>query len=119
MRPAPGIESREVHGSGNWGAEKEEGVAVVQRWSLDGLRFSDNRISGRISVSGSPLIDAANVEGRFSGRGLSGTLLDDEGKELAGFEGRVTANGAVGTYRDYKGGVGEWHWEGRIPSMSP
>lgn len=44
----------------------------------------------------------------FGERGVVGNLLSDEGRLLAEFEGRLTAAGAAGTYRDPVGGRGEW-----------
>lgn len=61
-----------------------------QRWDVAAVKIDDNEIRGRMTVSGSPIIGSANLEGRFSGRGVVGKLFDDEGKVLADFEGTVT-----------------------------
>lgn len=77
----------------------------------EGLRMADDDVRGRIAVTGSEYLDGANVEARLSGRGVVGKLLSDEGRMLAEFEGRLTAGGAAGTYRDRFGGSGEWEVE--------
>jgi len=110
----PSSTSAAIHGAGGWGADDQSSAARGACWDMDALTFADNRISGRINVCDSPLFEAANVEGRFSGHGMSGRLLDDEGKPLASFEGRLTDRGADGTYRDYQGGTGTWHWDGPV-----
>lgn len=104
-----------IQANGGWGASREEITrSGAQRWGIDALRYEDGQLRGRIGISGSPLLDSANVEGRLSGRGVVGTLVDDEGRELAEFQGAMTASGASGTYRDRNGESGEWQWEGRI-----
>jgi hypothetical protein len=103
-----------VHGEGSWQTSQKRDLAPAgQRWNADALRLSDGELRGQITVAGSPLISSANVEGRVSGRGLSGRLLDDEGRPLAYFEGVMSARGASGRYRDKEGGEGDWYWEGR------
>lgn len=114
LRPVGSQSSTVIRAGGDWGTTRQSMARGGQRWNVDALRSHDNQIRGRIAVSGATLFDAANVEARLSGRGVSGTLLDDEGKELAEFEGRVTRSGASGTYRDRTGGEGEWKWEGPL-----
>ena len=110
----PEVQTETLHGSGDWGEEKDALARVAQRWNVDALHYADDRISGRIAVSGSPLIESANVDGQLSGRGVRGKLLDDEGKELAEFDGQLTPAGAAGKYRALNGEVGDWYWEGPI-----
>jgi len=111
MKPA--LQAEEIRAQGDWASATDVAAHAGQRWNLDALRFEDNEIRGRISVSGSPLFHSANVEGRLSGRGFFGKLMDDSGNELATFEGTVTSTGASGTYRDKTGDVGEWQWGGQ------
>lgn len=108
-----------LRAGGDWGETKLTMGEGGQRWNVDALRSADNQIRGRIAVSGSTLFEAANVEARLSGRGVVGKLLDDEGKELAEFEGRVTAAGASGTYQARTGETGEWKWEGQLQQRVP
>lgn len=114
VRPMPTIQAEEIHGGGNWAdAPDTMASSVGQHWNIDGLRFSSNQVSGRIAISGSDIIDSANVEGQLSGRGVTGKLRDDEGKELAEFGGTLTSTGAFGTYRDRTGREGQWQWDGQ------
>jgi len=103
-----------MRADGSWGLTRPDAGQSVQRWGVEALRFKDGQLRGRIEISGSKLCDAANIEGEMSGRGVAGTLVDDEGKELATFEGALTRNGAFGTYRDRTGEVGNWVWEGEL-----
>jgi hypothetical protein len=113
------VTTEELHGGGGWVTASDGVTRIGQRWNIDALRFEDEQIRGRITVSGSRFFDEANVEGQFSGRGVFGKLVDDEGKELASFEGAVTSTGASGTYRDRSGDVGEWAWEGQLKQSQP
>lgn len=103
-----------VRAAGSWGASLDVRTQSVQRWDVEALRTKDKQLQGRIIISGSSLFESANVQGRLSGRGVSGILLDDEGQELATFEGAVTPNGGYGTYRDRNGQTGEWQWSGSL-----
>lgn len=108
-----------IQAAGNW-VSAQDGVARVgQRWNVDALRMQKDQIRGRIALSGTALFDSANVEAQLSGRGVFGKLVDDEGKELASFEGTVTSGGASGTYRDKNGDVGDWAWEGQLKQSDP
>lgn len=84
-------------------------------WSVEGLRVNGNEIQGRIE---SGLLGGANVEARLSGRGVTGKLLDDEGRTVVVFEGAVGASSASGTFRHVGGGAGTWSWE-RPPGQAP
>lgn len=110
----PTSASEAIRASGQWRESMQARADNAQRWDVDALRLADQQIRGRIVVTGSPLFGSANVEGQLSGRGVTGKLLDDEGQELAEFEGAVTATGAFGTYRDSAGRVGEWSWTGQL-----
>jgi len=114
--PAPTPEATagtEVHqSSGAWNTEGRM-PKPVQQWTLNVMRTPDNAIRGRISVSGSPIISEANVEGRISGFDISGTLSDDKGRQLASFRGTVSSTTASGTYKDYTGEEGTW--SGKLP----
>jgi hypothetical protein len=112
-------EGEVVNAGGEWVTASDGVTRTSQHWNVDALRFKDSQIRGRISVSGSTLFDSANLEGQFSGRGVFGKLVDDEGNELASFEGAVTSAGASGTYRDRNGDVGEWAWEGQLKQSQP
>lgn len=103
-----------VRAAGSWGASQDSRTLSVQRWDVEALRTKDKQLQGRISIAGSSLFDSANVQGRLSGRGVSGSLLDDDGQELATFDGAVTPNGGYGTYRDHNGQTGEWQWSGAL-----
>jgi len=46
---------------------------------------------------------------------VSGAILDDGGNVLASFEGRVSATGMSGTYRDRTGEEGDWSWDRPFP----
>lgn len=102
-----------LRGAGQWGDVKVE-AEPDQRWNMEALQYSGDKIAGRVVITGSPIMDSANLEGQFSGRGITGTLSDDDGKELAEFEGRVTASGAAGSYRDFQGGSGTWQLDGKL-----
>jgi hypothetical protein len=66
-------------------------------------------------VEGSPEVKSANVEARVSGRGITGALLDDEGKAVAEFDGTVGATALWGRYRSTSGDEGSWIWNGQLP----
>jgi hypothetical protein len=102
-----------VRAAGDWGTTRDTAARSVQTWNIDALRLEDGGLHGRIDVAGSSLFASANVEGTLSGRGVFGNLLDDDGTELATFEGAVTRGGANGTYRDRNGRTGEWQWTGQ------
>lgn len=104
-----------IHGDGRWwsdGNESLRGAGADKGWSVTALRTTDDEIRGRVSLTGVPQVNAANVEARLSGRGVIGKLLDDEGQVLATFEGTVSAAGASGTFVALGGGTGSWTWDG-------
>jgi hypothetical protein len=78
-------------------------------------RGDDNSILGRITLEDSPLATAGNVVGRIDGRKLSGTIADDDGNDIATFEGTLTKTRMSGTYIDRTGEVGSWSWDGPPP----
>ncbi len=108
------ITSTSLEGGGDW---RTDGRAAkpAQQWTIQLLHSADNALRGRISVAGSPLLDGGNVEGAISGATVSGTISDDEGNRVARFEGKVTASGMSGTYRDRTGETGTWMWNGPPP----
>ncbi len=100
-----------VQAAGVWG--EGVGTTATRTWSATALRSKDDQLRGRVTLTGVPLVDGANLEGRVSGRGVVGRLLDDEGRTLAEFDGVVLpGGGARGTYRARGGGMGEWQWPG-------
>ena len=106
-----------VRGGGRWrldgaGAQREALGAAERSWTLTALRTAEGELRGRVSLSGVAALAGANVEARLSGRGVVGTLRDDDGRVLATFEGAVGAAGAAGTFVHLGGGTGTWTWDG-------
>lgn len=98
-------------GSGRWGASGTARAAGVQGWSVQ-LSNRDGLLDGTVTVSGSPLIRNGRVTGRIQGRGVAGTLLDAEGRQVATFTGTITESGRVhGRYQDRTGALGTWEWD--------
>lgn len=100
--------------SGRWSA----GIGDVEpgsSWNVAAVRLDNNELRGRVTVLGSPVVRDANLEGRISGRGVVGVLLDDEGRVLVEFDGTMTPGAASGTYRDRSGGSGRWQAEQPLP----
>lgn len=108
--PAPAA----IGGGGGWKADARAAKAS-QRWQLEVVRSPDGAIRGRIRVQDSPLLRDGNVEGRVSGRDVSGAILDDGGNVVATFEGTVSGETMSGRYRDRSGEVGAWSWDGSAP----
>jgi hypothetical protein len=108
------ITASQLHGGGGW---KTSGKAAVgtQQWHVDALRATDNSLSGRVTLGGSPLAQAGNLVGQISGQRLSGNVVDDNGKEIVSFTGTITASGISGTYTDRTGETGNWSWDGPLP----
>lgn len=108
------ITARNIQGTGGWQADGQR-AAPTQRWSLQLARANDNSISGRVTLSGSPLAGAGNVQGHIVGSTLMGTIVDDAGLQVATFRGTVSNNGMSGTYTDRTGETGAWAWDGPPP----
>ena len=111
--PAP-ITAQQLHGGGGWKPAAKAAVAG-QQWHVDALRATDNSVRGRVSLGGSPLAQAGNLVGQISGQTLSGSVVDDTGKQIASFTGTITATGITGTYTDRTGETGNWSWDGPLP----
>jgi len=107
--------SRDLHGAGSWKTDGEAKRAAAQ-WSLDLQRSRDGTVSGVINVADSPLLGSGRVRGRFDGRLISGTIVDEQGTDVARFNGLLTRSGFRGRYVDRTGETGDWEWEGEIPS---
>lgn len=104
----------DIRGDGSW---KTDGVAkrAAQRWNLDLRRADDGTISGLITVTDSPLLQAGRIHGRIDGRTISGTILGDQGEYVARFNGLLNNGRFQGKYTDRTGETGEWEWEGEPP----
>lgn len=59
-------------------------------------------------MSGPPIIEDANLEGRFDGHPMRGSTRNDRGAQLAKFGGEVTREGICGTYTQRSGEIGKW-----------
>jgi hypothetical protein len=112
--PAP-ITASQVHGGGGW---KTSGKAAVgtQQWHVDALRATDNSLSGRVTLGGSPLAQAGDLVGQISGQSLTDNVVDDNGKQIVSFTGTITATGISGTYTDRTGETGTGAGTGRCRS---
>jgi hypothetical protein len=108
------ITARAIRGSGGWKSDGKE-TAAAQQWSLNVTRGDDNSIRGRVTLSGSPLASAGNVSGHIIGTTVSGTITDDDGKQIATFQGTASKAGMSGKYTDRTGETGEWSWQGNLP----
>ena len=115
-QPAPpaAITAKQIRGRGGWKTDGEV-TKPTRRWDLQLSRGDDNSILGRITLADSPLATAGNVVGRIEGRKLSGTIADDDGNDIATFEGTLTKTRMSGTYIDRTGEVGSWSWDGPPP----
>jgi hypothetical protein len=111
--PAP-ITVRDIAGGGG-GKTDGKSAAPLQRWDLQVKRGDDNSIAGRVDLGGSPLAAAGNVQGHIVGSSVTGTITDDDGKQVATFTGTITADGISGKYTDRTGETGEWSWDGPPP----
>lgn len=108
------IAATEMHGGGSWKARRRD--HGPQRWHLQINRGSDGWVRGRIRIEGSPFVTDGIVEGRIAGDTIVGTIADDNGSQVATFQGTVTQKGMFGTYTAVDGEVGEWSWAGKPPS---
>ncbi len=113
--PAAAITDTVVQGAGTWNTDGTDPNGV-QRWALNVVRNDDNTISGRVSVASSPLLNNGNVQGKIDGPTVSGTIMDDNGNQLATFTGAVTGSGMRGKYTDQTGETGDWEWDAPLPN---
>lgn len=111
---AVAITARDIAGAGGW---KTDGTAAhpLKRWNLDVHRGDDNSITGRVNLGGSPLASSGNVNGHIVGTLVTGTITDDDGKQVAKFHGQLNSQGMSGTYTDRTGETGSWSWDGQLP----
>ncbi len=112
--PLAPIASTNIQGGGQWQTDGTS-TTPLQMWGTNVTRGTDNSISGRVALTGSPLADGGNIQGHIIGMGVSGTLTDDSGNQIATFQGTITQAGMGGTYTDVTGETGSWSWNGPPP----
>lgn len=103
-----------MRGGGSWKTDGEV-KRTTQQWSLDLRRSDDGTVSGLITIKDSPLFSVGKVHGKLDDRVISGTITDEEGKEVAQFNGVLSRSGFRGKYVDRTGESGDWEWEGTLP----
>lgn len=106
--------STDVRGAGGWQPDGKV-ARPSQGWSLDVKRSPDGSLTGRVTLSDSPLMQSGNLKAQILGTLLSGTISDDDGKQVATVQGKLSPSGIDGNYTDRTGETGSWHWEGELP----
>jgi hypothetical protein len=113
--PEGRIRAHTLRGGGGWKTDGNRQVAS-HRWKLQLTRGDNQSVTGRVTLGGSPLASAGNVQGQIAGDAIFGTIADDAGNEFAAFEGTITASGGMsGKYMDRTGETGDWASDGPPP----
>jgi hypothetical protein len=103
-----------LQGGGTWSSALEaqvpEAAAEAHQWTIDAMREDDGSLTGTITVSGSPALDAGTFTGQITGDTLSGKIAKD-GNLIATVTGAVNAGTINGQFSTAWGETGTFAWD--------
>jgi hypothetical protein len=99
------------------GAGRGVGGSPTRRWAIDAEWDDDGSVHGRLTLLGSPIVQAGDVHAHVVGQTVIGRVVDDWGNEVVQFHGRITEKGMTGWYTDQTGDTGSWSWDGPPPQQ--
>jgi hypothetical protein len=96
-----------VNVTGTWNVSGQAPqVGESPTWSIAASMAEDGTISGPVSLSGAPGLNAGRFEGHASGNQVTGTLFSASGSVLATVVGTLDGQTLSGTYQTPAGASG-------------
>jgi len=86
-------------------------------WSAE-LTREGTTITGRLVLPGMREFSTGSVNGELNGSSVSGSITDDDGNEIATFEGTLGREGFTGSFETSRGETGSWSWPLSPPAPS-